>query len=391
MKLHPSILYISLTITLVLGFLLKFPCTQSTWGGFEYQTGCYSDIIALFSARNLDQGLFPYLESDFEYPAGIGLIVGLSARFVTGLIPFFTLQSLLLALAAGTILLVLLRVRGARPELLAFAAAPSLVLYSFHNWDLLAVATLMIGLLMFLRRSDTWAGIWLGVGASIKLFPGLVIPGLFLIRWQQERRPDWRLLLGAMSSFAAINLPIALANPAGWWYPWNFQSTRFPNFETHWFFLYRHFGSSDPTSFWWTTYPTLTGGLSGLLFLILFGLVLWFEYRGGRKRPLVMTAAVVLLFLLTAKVFSPQYILWLLPFLALLRLPWQAFLLVPVADFFDWWAVSHYFLALGTPGAETALTLLEIAVFARYLVLGWLLWVILKVPEPSFAHSKSQG
>ena len=58
-----------------------------------------------------------------------------------------------------------------------FALAPTLLIYGFMNWDLLAVAFATGALVAFARRRDGLAGVMLGLGAAAKFYPAmLVIP-----------------------------------------------------------------------------------------------------------------------------------------------------------------------------------------------------------------------
>jgi hypothetical protein len=176
---------------------------------------------------------------------------------------------------------------------------------------------------------------------------------------------------------------VLLINARGWLLPWKFQSTRFPNYETSWYFVYRHVGRGGASPFWFGEYPELTGLISGALFLAGMGVLLWRESRRERVRPFALGFGVLLIFLLTAKVYSPQYALWLLPFFALVRIPWYGYAAFAATDAAVWTAISGYFLAVdharGSP--ETLLNLLEAAVILRYLVLGWLLWYSRRADE----------
>jgi len=106
--------------------------------------------------------------------------------------------------------------------------------------------------------------------------------------------------------------------------------------------------------------------VSGALFVIGAAVVLAIEFRRERPRPYAVSFALLLWFLVTAKVFSPQYALWVLPFFALLRMPWWSYVAFAVTDAAVWFAVSGYFLG---GSATYRLRILEITVWARYAVL----------------------
>ncbi len=73
----------------------------------------------------------------------------------------------------------------------------------------------------------------------------------------------------------------------------------------------------DQDTYWWIIYP-LTGKMTGWLSLVLFGsLYLWSCFKMKKARFLELCLTVIILFLLTARIYSPQYNLYLLPFLVL--------------------------------------------------------------------------
>jgi len=388
-------------LTLLGGFWIKDRCTTHHWDGYQYRSSCYNDILALYSFRGLGDR-FPYvsgdgdgdpppgerfdLDGDLEYPVGTGLFVGAIAAMVDDGQSFFRLNALFLAMAAllGTGLL-LLMVEDRR-RVLFFALGTPLLLYAFHNWDLLAV-TLMIGALLAYRETaDRSAGLLIGVGAATKLFPGALLPGMVLSRWRERGAAPVAMIVWAAIGFLTLNLPILLINPPGWLFPWRFQSTRFPNFETSWFMIFEHAsgGSATADSFWWRTYPELTGYLSGALFVTGLGLLMYAESKRERARPYALAFGAMLIFLLTAKVYSPQFALWLLPFFALVRIPWYGFAAFIVTDAAVWFSISAWFLSQPLVSAgdpDLRFLLLEIAVWTRYAALLFLLWLSRRADE----------
>ena len=90
----------------------------------------------------------------------------------------------------------------------------------------------------------TWtrpvAGITFGVGAAVKLFPAVVLPPLVALRWVRgDRQGACRLALISLGTFFLVNLPVLIANPSGWWWPYSFQSRRKATWGTAWFYLFR--------------------------------------------------------------------------------------------------------------------------------------------------------
>jgi len=319
---------------------------------------------------------FPYVDStaesraagrDLEYPVGTGLYLGTVARTVSTPDGFFNANAAGIALMglAGGLVLIAMALEPRR--VLLYAIGPAMILYAFHNWDLLAVGLATIAMYAYWRGADAWAGLLLGVGAATKLYPAFLLPAFALGAWRRDRRPPWGMGLAFLAGVAALNVPVMIANFEGWKYPWDFQSMRTANFETSWFMIHRHFG--------WFGDATFVNELSAALFVVATALLVTLEALRKRARPFALGFGILVAFLLTAKVFSPQYALWLLPFFVLLRLPWWSYMAFAVTDAAVWFSVSAFFLAIqynvGDPA--TRLNVLEIAVWARYAVLLMLL------------------
>ena len=381
-------------------------CTEHQWDGFQYRHSCYNDIYALYFFRDLQPSAtgkhparFPYIDStaasrlqqhDIEYPVGTGLYMGAVAKETSTPTAYFNATAVGLAIAGIVAVWATALTAADQSRALYVALAPTILLYAFLNWDLLAVATTALAFLALQRKRTVAAGVALGVGASTKLYPGFLLPVFMIAVWRRRSDPSRRgaaaflretrgLLGGAIVSAAVMNVPILFANPRGWWYPWSFQSDRFPNFETVWYMVYRHLGRYASQTFWFDPhgYPRYLNLATGGAFLLFAGWLVSAEMRREHFRIANAAFGVLALWLMTAKVFSPQYMLWLLPFFALIEIPWYGFVAFVVSDLGVWATIAWYLLALQyQPGAAPArLNYLEVAVFARYLMLGWLLWM----------------
>ena len=383
-----------LLVCLGLGYLMKDQCVGSVfpktaaYDGDQYRRLCYSDVFVLYGVRHLDEEPVPYINGngdidddeagDLEYPAGTGIVVAIAALIANDAVGFFAVSGLLLAFAGIAALLLLQSIAADRKRLYYFAAAPSIILYSFHNWDLLAVASSCAALYFFARKRDVAAGVFVGLGAAAKIYPGLLLPAFVLARARNQRRWSAGMIVAAASSFAAVNVPFLIANPNGWLTPWKFQSTRFPNLDDIWYFVFRHLGSQgDGSLFSFERYPSFVNAASSLLFVAGAAWILIAESRRERFRPYATAFGLLVLFLLTNKVFSPQFALWVLPFFALVRVPWYGFAAFAITEAMVWFTVAAFFLSLqyGIGDGEFRLSVLEAAVVARTFAFAWLLWM----------------
>lgn len=321
-------------VAVLLSFLTKWQCTGPTFDAMGTSANfdrlknthfCYTDIQNLWAARGLGDHVFPYLHGvlengqlyggALEYPVLTGVfmwLTGLPAHndaqflFVSAvcLAPFGLLTARLLAGLTGR-------------RALIWAAAPALVFYAVLNWDLLVTAAVALAVWSWWRGRPTLAAVWLGVGAAAKLYPVAFVLPLALERLSAgDRRGAARVVGAGVGTVVALNLPLALASPGGWWATYAFQADRPADITTN--------------SIWYWGFPGLTPGtltrLSvGLIAAAWVGALAlgWWRARRGGQYPWVqVSAAMLCAFLLLNKVDSPQYMLWLLPFFVLVRVRW---------------------------------------------------------------------
>lgn len=385
MTIGAAALLVITAFTLTAGFALKANCTHQPWDGRQWRTSCANDILLLYYLRglNTDRSFPPAL----EYPAGTDIYVGVANALSHSDAGFVAVNAVGLALAGFATTAALIAMVGDRRRILYFALGPSLALYAFNNWDLLGVGLATVGLLEYRRDRDGWAGLAIGLGAAVKLYPALLLPGMLLAAWHatadapERRRRLRRLSYGFAIGVGAANALVYALSPRAWGFFWSFQSERFPNPETSWFMVFRH-AFPRPSAEWNHLYPTVANIASAALLLLAAALLIRAEARREQSRPVALGFGLVLVFLLTTKVFSPQYILWLLPFFVVLELPWYSYAAMALTDAGVWFSVNWYYLTISRGGNwNWWLNLLEAAVWARYLVLAWLLWLSRRVPE----------
>jgi uncharacterized membrane protein len=374
-------------LALVLSFLLKAPCGDHPVSpGSPFPRFCYSDIEP-FVGRALAPEL-PYRDYRVEYPVLTGLFIKATAVILrwlgrvgvapTGANAFLVSALLLSPFALATT--VLLRPRVRRERLLLWAAGPPLVLHAFLNWDLIAVAAAVWGVVAMEDRRPATGGSALALGASAKLFPIFFLPGAALQRWaDRDRRGTWRAIVAFVAVAAVVNVPWLILAPRGWLAIWRFHAARAPDITSIWVWIARH-GRQVVSSGWWDGggYRDVAGllGLAG--FAVGSGA---FLLRGWRRRsepqgyPLAATSLGIMgLFLVLSKVHSPQYSLWVLPFLALLDVPWilvgaslvaDAMVFVVAFGWSSWWGT-------GPPSGAYELAVLSRA--AALVALVWWAW-----------------
>jgi uncharacterized membrane protein len=385
-----GMVFVCLTATLTLGLVEKAPCIRGDWGdGRQYTRLCYTDIVPLLGTEQLTGDRLPFLDpcdanapgNCDEYPV-LSMWAMRAAAWISGpdVGDFFRANFVLLTIAAFATAFCLYLVVGGRA--LYFALAPTLLIYAYVNWDLLAVAFATAATVLYLRRRDTWSGVMLGLGAAAKLYPLLLLVPFVAGRFR-AREPDRGIHLAwaAAGSWVVVNLPFALASPASWWEFFRFNSARPADWDSLWF-IACHRLSGEVSSCGNTR---LLNVVSALLFVALAALV----WRAKAVRDpgfprWTLGLPLLILFLLTNKVYSPQYGLWLLPWFALalpdLRL-FVAFQAADVAVFvtrFSWFGELSGFGGLPIGAFEVAVLIRTVVLVACLLA-----WVHRREPAPA--------
>jgi len=294
--------------TVAVAYISRQMCFDMGSGAVWY---CYSDYGPVYAARELAGGRFPYGVPALEYPAGLGLILWVASAVGGSAVGFARISMALSATAALAIAWMLWRLTNRRA--LLFAAAPTLALYAFLNWDLIALACAVAAIAAFALRRDGASGFWLGLGTAIKIFPILLLLPMIVQRLREGdvRRAMW-LAIGAALPIVLLNVPVAWASWDGWAYFLRFNSERVVDWGTLWSAGCQTFGSSLCGNI------PLVNTLSLAVFAVSAVLVWLLVTRTAPAIPRWQLAfPLLVVFFLSNKVYSPQYSLWILPWFAL--------------------------------------------------------------------------
>src|SRR5918992_3445712 len=81
-------------VGLTIGYLIKHQCAVNPWAdNFQYTHYCYNEIQALFGVRGIGEGLIPYVDTRFEYPALTGTFMDLAGRVLRLLVRIGVISS----------------------------------------------------------------------------------------------------------------------------------------------------------------------------------------------------------------------------------------------------------------------------------------------------------
>jgi uncharacterized membrane protein len=347
----PLVVLLLLTgATLLLGMAEKSPCASGRWqGDVQYTHFCYSDVIPLWGAEELDSGAVPYRDHAVEYPVLTGAFMWVSAETARGVGSVLGQSSGHLGVVFGEVTVVGLSICaflvtyftvGAarrRPwDAALFAASPLLVFHAFSNWDLFAMVFMAGAMWAWSKERTLVAGVLIGLGTAAKLYPALLLVAIFVLalRTGRWREPIWAAV-AAVLTWVAVNGPVATAYYAGWKEFYVYSADRDAEASTFWA-MYQFLRTGGPNR--GQPYGYVPPGIAVAL-AVLIGLVLvaWLALAAPRRPRLAqVTLLVVAVFLLTTKVWSPQYSIWLVPLVALARPRWRLAIIWQCSEIVVW-------------------------------------------------------
>jgi uncharacterized membrane protein len=357
-------------LTLALHWVQKSPCRDGAWADhIQYTRFCYTDVLALYYAEGLNEGKVPYRDHAVEYPVLTGYFMGALGLPVHELgksrpelnqaLWFYDANALVLgALAVATVGLIL-AVRRRRPwDGAMFALSPALFVTATVNWDFLAIGLAAAGMYAWAKRHPAVAGILLGLAGAAKMWPLFILGPLLVLGLRTARLRQALLATGAaLVTLVAVNLPAALPYRENWDRFFELNTERPVDWGTLWYIgryldgKWNSGAAGDTGPFQWLSNhvdPQLnyvTYGLFGLCCLAIAALAV---FAPRKPRLAALAFLVVASFLIFSKVWSQQYVLWLLPLAVLARPRWGAFLAWQVAEVL--YFVCFYGELLGASG-----------------------------------------
>ncbi|MHB1802054.1 MAG: glycosyltransferase family 87 protein [Actinomycetes bacterium] len=369
-------------MTMALGWAQKGYCRSTGFAGQgPFVHACYSDIPVLYQARGLAAGDVPYVAprsvQPVEYPVLTGLVMWANARLVPAGVRdpgvwYFDITALGLALAAVVAVVSTIGVAGRRPwDVAMLAVAPTLALAGTVNWDLWAVMLTSLSMLAWARRRPWLAGVLLGLGTATKFYPVLLLGALIVLGLRTGRmRAVGQAVAAAVVSWLVVNLPVAVASFRQWSTFYRFSQARGVDFGSPWYAAQLVHHGLPPG-----LVNLVPAGSFAVACLAIAVLVL----HAPRRARLAQVAFLVLAaFLLTTKVYSPQYVLWLLPLAVLARPRWRDFLIWQAGEVVYFFAVWLYIDGFSSPQRGLPVDWYVAATAVHLLATGWLVAMVVR-------------
>ncbi|MGY2001497.1 glycosyltransferase family 87 protein [Blastococcus sp. SYSU DS1024] len=371
------------TLALAVAWVKQAPCGDGDWSGnVQYTHFCYSDTVPLFGLHGLADGALPYLDSAVEYPVLTGGFMALAATVAAGydraaaawgLLPavppvlsYYVVTCLLLTACALVVVRATLALAGRRPwDAAMIGLSPLLVVHAFTNWDLFAVALATLGMWAWARRRPVLAGVLLGLGVAAKLYPAFLLAALFLLCLRSGQLRAWlRTAVAATLAWAAVNVPIAVLAPENWSRFFRLNSTRPADPDSLWNLALHVAGDrllGGPLAEGQT--PTVLNAAVAVALLAGLAAVAWLSLAAPvRPRVAQIAFLLVAVFLLTNKVWSPQYSLWLLPLAVLARPRWRSLLAWQATEALLWVPRMLWYLGTENRGVDVEWFFLAVTV-----------------------------
>jgi uncharacterized membrane protein len=329
-----------------LGMVQKASCYSTGWfqaGDGQYIHACYSDIPHLYTQRGFAADLVPYFDKIpvslsqngdihyLEYPVLTGLFMEVASWLTpAGTDPhsaqvYWLVNAGMLMICAVVLVVCVARTNRRRPwDGLFVALSPALALTATINWDLFAVALAAAGLMLWSRGRPGWAGVLIGLATAAKLYPVLLLGALFVLCLRAGRLRQFGTALGAAAgAWFVVNLPVIAFAPHGWAQFYSFSQSRTTDYGSLWLIIKERSGDSLSGV---NEYGT------ALMLLLCVGIAALALYAPRRPRVGQMAFLVVAALLVSNKVYSPQYVLWLLPLAVLARPRWRDLLIWQAAE-----------------------------------------------------------
>lgn len=389
----------------LLGYAEKLPCSSGgAWNSNvgQFRDLCYTDIYPLYYTEQLWQGKVPYYGHPVEYPVLMGWLMEAAAWAVHPVadatsrgVDFYNVTVVLLAIC----LIVGVVATGATAHregdgagwkaALMVAVSPGLILAAFINWDLFAMALTACGLAAWAYRRPWLAGACLGLAVATKFYPLLFFGALFLLCLRAGKLREFgQALAGGLIAWLAINLPVALTATSGWAEFYAFSQSRGADWGSVWYLFETYHvpvvGNSSLGAL-----NRMSSGAFAVACALIAVLVL-----AAPRRPRLLQVCFLILasFLMLNKVWSPQYVIWLVPLAVLARPRIWAYALWQLAEIAYFFGIWGFFVYMYDPPNGVTTGWYFVILVARLLTLAVLVsTVIADILQPPRDRVRASG
>ncbi len=281
----------------------------------DYDRGIYAE-----HGKWLQDGEVPYRDMFSEYPqiptylfALPYFIVPSTAGELASYYLYSTLFSfLMLAFLFGTIVL-LYKMLPERKWLAFLILLPASLYFTYNRFDILPAFLCLISLLLLEQRRWVWSAIVLGIATLTKWYPLLLLPVFLSYDYSTRRRLNWRMFLAFGLTCLIIIVPTLLTGGLGaLLVPYRFHAGRgvdIPSLTGLVSFALGCWLHVPPSGSWWL-------GIFAVLQVSIVPFCL-FDRIDTLDKVLHWCILILAPFVLFSRIYSPQWLLWLMPMLIL--------------------------------------------------------------------------
>lgn len=392
----------------VIILLLVLQCTLFAVQVYLVSLPAYGDahttVLTIFRqyALNVEQGQVPYRDFQMEYPPLSLVVFDMPTLFSPGTPTsydtyrgIFAVEMCLLTLLVNFILVRI------PPNHQAGQATLTVALYSMGVsilspllpwlYDMFPALLTIIAFMFIQGRKPFWSGLTIGLAIIAKLYPLAILPVFYgyLLAWK-----DWkaalRLTLG-LALVAALLIPLFALDSTWPMKMLSYHLHRGLNIDSlpggvfllakvaGWaeVGIVHNFGSFNIEAASSTSIASWLAPLALLsLFLVSMAGFLRFRQESQNGKSIsaqslaAYTVTALLAFILTSRVFSPQYLIWLLPFIPLIGARSSGFFLIIAAITIILYPFMYATLIAAIPASVLLLNLRNILAVALFV---WLL------------------
>ena len=203
--------------------------------------GFASDIKSFYGMHFFDgRHLWPFSEKTLlgettvrhpvEYPALTGLIMWLLSFFIspsdTAVYSYYRLTAVLQIILFTYSAYLIYKLAG-KKYAFYFILAPAVLYSLYRNWDIWAIAPMLVAILLFERKKYGLSAVLLAISIATKFFPiVLMLPIAIIFLREKNLLAFIKYGVVTLVSWVLINLPFAIVNLKGWAYFYEFNAKR---------------------------------------------------------------------------------------------------------------------------------------------------------------------
>jgi hypothetical protein len=317
--------------------LVVFVATTRVFGSF---IDMFDITLYATYSLNVINGQIPYVNFVVEYPQLFFIPILIAA------VPAMWLNSMDVYINAYHIVLSLIDVltcvfvyfialkfynnRTAFFSALMYATAFGSAYFVFTKYDAYPTFIILLSLMLFLYRDDIYgksigAYVAASAGFFIKWFPVVVAPYYLVYDLKNKtlNKNAYHAILAAVLFALAVAVPFMIMSLDGFIKTYTFHFVRTPLSSSFTYYVDQIFS----TVFHVTWFSSTSMIITVILELVL--LAVYFKYGNPGKFELVKFIFIsIFIFVICNKIFSPQYVLWLVPFMAILLIDsWKGIIL----------------------------------------------------------------